>query len=338
MNAIATALRPRLACRWIDAAHLPAEAADDYVLGAVQFGGDAVLPALRPLPHARLNKPALAPGPVVVEVWSGAAPVTTLDIGPVRCGHNGETLFGVVSVELAALAADALGDAAYAAYRAALECLQATGYPHLLRVWNSIPDINRDDAGLERYRRFNLARFRAFQEAHLPTHTGAPAATALGTFGGPLVIQFLAARSPATAIENPRQVSAYHYPQQYGPRAPNFSRAALWRAADGPSLFISGTASIVGHETQHRGDVAAQTRETLVNLDAICQQARRAGAGADWGLNELALKVYVRHARDLDVVRAEMAARGIDAAAALYLHADICRADLLVEIEAFGAA
>ena len=45
-------------------------------------------------------------------------------------------------------------------------------------------------------------------------------------------------------------------------------------------LFVSGTASIVGHETQHRGDVVAQTRETLANLSSVlaeqCAMARAA--------------------------------------------------------------
>jgi len=45
----------------------------------------------------------------------------------------------------------------------------------------------------------------------------------------------------------------------------------------------------------------------------------------------LQLTVYLRHAGDLPAVRALVEAR---AGQAIYLHADICRAELLVEIEA----
>src|SRR3546814_13424709 len=38
-------------------------------------------------------------------------------------------------------------------------------------------------------------------------------------------------------------------------------------------LFISGTASIVGHQTLHAGNVAAQAHETLTNLQSIVGQA-----------------------------------------------------------------
>lgn len=339
-----TALRPNLTCQWVDAARLDAATAvDPCVLGAIQFGGEAVLAPLHALPHTLLNKPALAPAPLMVEIWSGATAAIALEAGGIRCRHNGEILFGAVSVDVPIDIDNGLDDAAFAAYRAVLECLRATGYPHLLRVWNSIPDINRDDAGLERYRRFNSARFRAFDEARLPTQTGSPAATALGTFGGPLVVQFLAGRAAATAVENPRQVSAYHYPKQYGPRAPSFSRGALWRSGEQHILFISGTASIVGHETRHRGDVVAQTHEIVANLEAVLAQAQvvaRNQGALEFGvpLAGLQIKTYLRHRDDLPDVRAALAAHGIDTARVLFLLADICRADLLVEIEALGAA
>ena len=46
----------------------------------------------------------------------------------------------------------------------------------------------------------------------------------------------------------------------------------------------------------------------------------------------------MRHASDQPLVRQVLAGHGLDADAVLYLHADICRADLLVEIEAIGPA
>ncbi len=96
-----------------------------------------------------------------------------------------------------------------------------------------------------------------------------PAASALGFESGPLTICFFAAREAMPlAIENPRQVSAYKYPEDYGPRSPTFSRASAIELHGQTVLFISGTASIVGHQTMHAGDVVAQTQETIVNIKA----------------------------------------------------------------------
>ncbi len=150
----------------------------------------------------------------------------------------------------------------------------------------------------------------------------------------------LASKTPPESIENPRQTSAYRYPQQYGPRAPSFSRAALWRGADDESdvLFVSGTASIVGHQTLHQGNVVAQAHETLTNLQSVVAAAVSQGARDIALLSDLLLKAYVRHPGDQPLVRQVLAGHGLDADAVLYLHADICRADLLVEIEAIGPA
>ena len=317
---------------------------DTRTLGVAIHGGVVPLASASHLPQAHLLKGVLgkeAGGDgQVVEVWCGRSDGTDATVGTTRYRHNGEILFATVSAAVADDGIDALGAATYTAYRSLLEALHASGYPHLLRVWNSIPGINVDDGGLERYRRFNLHRFKAYDEAKCPTETGAPAACALGSFGGPLVLYCIASRTPPEPIENPRQTSAYRYPQQYGPRAPSFSRAALWRGAGGDSdvLFVSGTASIVGHQTQHQGDVVAQTHETLNNLESIVTQATRHDAQGISTLLDLRLKAYVRHPADLSAVRRTLVERGIDADAVLYLHADICRADLLVEIEAIGPA
>ncbi len=317
---------------------------DTRTLGVATHGGAVPLAYASHLPQAHLLKGVLGKGVLggdtqVVELWRGRSEATDATVGSTRYRHNGEVLFATVSVP----AADdgmALGAATYIAYRSLLEALQVSGYPHLLRVWNSIPGINVDDGGLERYRRFNLNRFKAYDEAKCPTETGAPAACALGSFGGPLVLYCLASKTPPEPIENPRQTSAYHYPQQYGPRAPSFSRAALWRGDGEESdvLFVSGTASIVGHQTLHQGNVVAQAHETLTNLQSVVAAAVSHGARDVAILPDLLLKAYVRHPEDQPLVRQVLAGHGLDADAVLYLHADICRAELLVEIEAVGPA
>ena len=91
----------------------------------------------------------------------------------------------------------------------------------------------------------------------------------------------------------------------------------------------------------HAGDVAEQTRETLRNLAAVVEAANRR-CSARFEVAGLQAVVYVRHPGDAPRVR-EVLAEGLGADAAflchaVFLQADICRQDLLVEIEAHAEA
>ncbi len=330
--------------------HLPTGALDQAasdaqtpLIGAACFGArvglDGTLTDI-PMPLACVRVEPLAGEPALCEAWSAQGPLQQGQQGRLRWCGNADVLFGVVQVQEEAARAEhipPLQDAARTAYAELFSALDALGYPHLLRVWNHVSDINGVSVGMERYRLFNIGRQDAFL-AHGRTVAGVsvPAASALGAaVGAPLLVYCIAARLPATAIENPRQLSAYHYPQDYGPRSPTFSRASLVRFGTQRLLFISGTASIVGHRTLHAEDVAEQTRETLRNIDAILQQAQTKGA-AGMTLADLHYKVYVRHAADWPVIRAELQRAAGLAVRYIALQADVCRIDLLVEIEATG--
>jgi enamine deaminase RidA (YjgF/YER057c/UK114 family) len=82
--------------------------------------------------------------------------------------------------------------------------------------------------------------------------------------------------------------------------------------------------------------VSAQTRETLANLDALLEEANRVVGASRYSLDGLKFKVYVRRPRDLDAIQSALAASLRTAAPILYLQADVCREELLVEIEATG--
>ncbi len=155
-----------------------------------------------------------------------------------------------------------------------------------------------------------------------------PVASALGTTAGAPLIYFLAARESARTIENPRQIPAYRYPPLYGPSSPSFSRASL----HGENvLFIAGTASIVGHESRHDGDLTAQIDETLHNIAVLISEVEGAGYRAGNGVWQL--KIYLRHADHLAVARERLQGVFPDPHQIIYLRADICRAELLIEIE-----
>jgi enamine deaminase RidA (YjgF/YER057c/UK114 family) len=309
-----------------DAVHLPLRPARLPVADGCRSG--APLGALGwlayglPLAAGGLGLPPLAGADARLDVWRGHGVFGRIDIEEADCGGD-------------------LAEAARRAYGQVFHTLRehAGGRAlHLLRLWNYVPRINAEQDGLERYRRFNIGRQQAFIEAGHDAFEGAPAACALGRAAGPLSVCFLAGATRPLALENPRQVPAYRYGTQHGPRSPTFSRAALVDVGGGDvALLISGTASIVGQDSLHPGDVRAQVRETLANLQAVLAAAR-ARCGAAFDLAALDCTVYVRHAEDLAAVQDEFAAGGGPAAGALYLQADVCRRELLVEIEAHAVA
>ena len=247
-------------------------------------------------------------------------------------------LFGTLMFDEQGLEGDSTGlsQATLSAYQNIFEVLERTGHRHLIRVWNYLPEITREAGGDERYRHFNTARQAAFRRGR-PTENAVPAACALGSpAGSPISIYFLASREAPKMVENPRQTSAYRYPPKFGSHSPSFSRACVLAESAGTNLFVSGTASIVGHETIHPGDVSAQTHETLANLDALLEEANRVVGTPSYSLDGLKFKVYVRRSRDLDAIQRVLSASLRPAAPILYLQADVCREELLVEIEATG--
>lgn len=317
---------------------LPATVDPARILGELCFG--AAGGADDGPPCLRVRVPTLSPAQPWRALWVADRPLVSGTHGCVRYRYSDVLMFGTVAVDESGFRSSdgvsALQQAAAHAYRELFAALGKAGFPGLLRVWNYLPRINEIENGVERYRQFNIGRQDAFAACGRELTGRVPAASALGVDGGALEIGFFATRSALEAVENPRQVSAYHYPADYGPRSPTFSRAAVARLAGQDLLFISGTASIVGHRTLHPADVAAQTRETLVNIGSVLNEANRVATACGATVADLCCLVYVRRAQDLPAVRAEVCAALGDDAGVCYVQADVCRADLLVEIEASG--
>jgi enamine deaminase RidA (YjgF/YER057c/UK114 family) len=101
-------------------------------------------------------------------------------------------------------------------------------------------------------------------------------------------------------------------------------------------IFISGTASITHSETRHAGDAAAQTRETLDNIAALISGenfSRHGLPGLGTTLDGIGLvRVYIKRKDDYQRVRAVCEER-LGELPTVYAVADVCRPDLLVEIE-----
>ena len=311
--------------------------ADEDVLSVVQFGAG---PSWSADPrHVVTGFTLLGAGPPgsgsagiesIAEVWrvDGAVQVGTRDM--LRYAVSRDYLFG--QIEIAADSTPAFAAASKAAYVQLLRCCQDLGYPHVLRIWNVLSGINEGAGDAERYRVFCQGRYDGFVEAaRLPVY---PAASALGPAAGPSLLYFLAGRAPAHLIENPQQLSAFRYPRDYGPASPSFSRAGLVRCGDELRLFISGTASILGHRSCHEGDLIGQLDVTLQNLARVAAASQVPGALFAHDNLQTQLRIYLRNSADLETVSQALAARVSPSVGCLFVQADICRRELLLEIEA----
>jgi chorismate lyase/3-hydroxybenzoate synthase len=267
-----------------------------------------------------------------VEVWRGIGRVRVGTAGHVRYAEDGEYCAGWLSIE--ENAAGNLADATEAAYRSLLRFQAESPYRNVWRMWNYVADINAGEGDEERYRQFCLGRMRAFAEEMADSPTiGYPASSAVGKRDSARTLEvcWIASRSPGVTVENPRQVSAYAYPREYGPASPSFSRATV---TSDRLLLVSGTASIVGHASMHAGNVAAQIDETFRNIDALVERstAERLIRPAPLGRDSI-VKAYLRDASEAASVARELRRWLSPSVPVLLLAADICRSDLLIEIE-----
>lgn len=298
-----------------------------HLLGAVVFGERPEL-ADPGCPFAWIDIPALDRD-CVIEAWTSGQPVVREDWAGVETTRNEDVLFGCIRVDAQA----DLDESACRAYCSIFDAIDRIGYSHLVRVWHYFPRINATADGLERYRCFNIGRHDAFLSRGRTFEQHAPAACALGSRSGPLTIYFLAGREPGRPVANPRQWAPHRYPASHGPRGPVFSRGMVARSGGESWLFVSGTASIVGHETLHAGNADAQAGETMRNLLAVAAEARASSPGA-FDISAMKAKIYVRHRRHLPELCRHLAQAFGHELTAIYLEADICRAELELEVEA----
>jgi chorismate lyase/3-hydroxybenzoate synthase len=313
---------PRVSFRTTEAA----AALDEYGTLAL-FGFGAGSPVIDDPRYLRVALEALdAPAPL--ESWQVDAAVEHGTERAVHWSAGGGWLFA--AIELDEREHGGLGAAAQTAYEQLHRLVASRNTRYVLRVWNYLGAINDGDGDAERYKHFCAGRAIGMGDFF---SDGFPAATAIGHRGDPhrLQIYLLACDQPGERVENPRQVSAWRYPRQYGRISPSFARAMTLPGQD--ALAISGTAAVVGHASAHRDNLDAQLEETLVNLEALL-----ASAGMRAGFDTHSpLKAYVRHSADAPRVL-DFLERRLPGVPVLLLHGDVCRSELLVEIDGWRYA
>ncbi|MCT4589234.1 MAG: hypothetical protein N4A71_15535 [Carboxylicivirga sp.] len=212
-------------------------------------------------------------------------------------------------------------------------------YNNIIRQWNYIPGILSSADGMQHYQAFNDVRSQAYDAVEWIK--GYPAATGIGVDGTRLCIDLIAVDGfEINAVTNPDQIDAHIYSDkvlEFGCQpvktTPKFERAKLLHADKQPLLFVSGTAAIEGEDSMETG-VNKQTELTLQHIDLLCQLAISNAKPLTSKCDVQVLRAYVKHPADLEKVE-KLCSEKYPNAALVCVEADVCRDELLVEIEAF---
>ena len=299
-------------------------------------------------------QPPCAGAALAVEAWAISTETVTVNyLGPhlVTVEHDGLRWIHASSgaIHLAGRTPYQQAEEAFAALN---QRLAAVGVPFrdVVRLWLYQGGITDVEGDLERYRELNRRRTDFYEGVdflsnplarHLEGKAAYPASTGIGTLEHGLVLTSLAVQSDRDDVailplENPQQMSAFDYPAEYSKKSPKFSRAMGIRIGDHLTTWISGTASIVDSETVHLGDIARQTDQTLDNIEKLISAENYAAHGwtdAGASLSDLAkARIYVKHQDDYEKCR-KVCERRLPGIPTVFAHTDVCRPDLLVEIE-----
>jgi len=220
--------------------------------------------------------------------------------------------------------------------------MEGMTFADIVRQWNYIPGILNihpiDGKKLQHYQLFNEIRQKYYSTNEFTD--GYPAATGIGTRNGNFDLDFFAIRSSTSVqkvgLSNPKQQDAFKYDQSHlvgdttsGPnkKTPLFERAKVLKTKEGIQIFISGTASIIGQETIGIGDIKCQTEITINNMHELIS-----GLNIYQTTHFTYLRAYIKEEQDFQTVKSicESSFPGVPVS---YLQADVCRDNLLVELE-----
>lgn len=272
-----------------------------------------------------------------IEIWTSSSSVCYGRVGSFTFADDGENFFAASTINEDNEKLDKLGKKVYDEL---FDARYSLNYRHLCRIWNYFPNINENDInGLERYKSFCYGRALSFDNNCNVIETEKfPSATGIGSMSGNVNICFISSSiDKCKYIENPRQTPAYNYPTLYGPKSPSFARATYYRYSDKNfNIYIAGTASIIGHETIFVDDAENQCITTLDNIELLISEEnlRRYDIRENLNLKDIdCIKVYIRKKSDFPVIKEICEKRFSQKASIIYIKADICRSNLLVEIE-----
>jgi len=289
---------------------------------------------------------------LAVEAWAVSGP----DVAVERCGPRtlSITSSGVRWIYCSDLESSCAADGVYNGSMEVMKGLQdalavaGSSFERVVRTWFYLGGITHQDGRIEPYQEFNRARADFYQDirfGHGLMRQGQspayPASTGIGMRGGGLAATCMAVETERrdaflVRLENPQQTPAFEYHPRYSLKSPCFSRGMALALGRQLTTWVSGTASIVNSESQHLGDIEAQTHQTIDNIQKLLAPENFAAHGAlnaGASLRDLAkVRIYIKRSGDFARCRAVCEQR-LGKIPAIYALADVCRPELLVEIE-----
>ena len=221
-------------------------------------------------------------------------------------------------------------------------------FSSVIRQWNYIEKIlrieNNNRKLQQNYQIFNDIRSKYYQKATFCN--GYPAATGIGMDAGGVVIDFIASsvnkNISVNSVKNPQQIDAHKYSKDLligemddKKTSPKFERAKAISNHPSGEIYISGTAAIRGEETIEGNEIISQVSTTIENIKELITIENLKENGISLFNNQViisSLRVYIKNKYDIYKV-ADVCGRYFPEVPTLYLIADICRDNLLVEIE-----
>jgi len=200
--------------------------------------------------------------------------------------------------------------------------LAGMSFTDIYRTWFYLDDI------LSWYEEFNAVRNEFFRrcgvfERLVPASTGVGGRNGVGTalMANLLALRPKCAEARCFAVPSPLQCPALDYGSA-------FSRAVEFCLPGQRRLYVSGTASIQPDgRTAHPGNVRAQVALTMEVVGAVLRSRRMNWADTVRGL------AYFRHREDMAELHRWCADQRLPAWPVIAAKADICRDDLLFELE-----
>lgn len=220
-------------------------------------------------------------------------------------------------------------------------------FSDIIRQWNYIENlleiITSGGTKQQKYQIFNDMRSKYYSRCQW--QNGYPAATGIGMKAGSVMIEAIAAKGPGVrtlALNNPRQADAHSYSgkvligkPERKKSTPKFERAKYVKMMDEDTVFVSGTAAILGERTVNDFNIHSQTEVTIRNILELVSESNLKRKKIDLGNSKIhlsQLRVYVKKRSDIPAAK-EICKLHFPGAEGLYVVSDVCRDNLLVEIE-----
>lgn len=289
------------------------------------------------IPYSIINMKNFFNEESYIEIWTSSSKVSYGVFNNIKYANDGENLFACISEIDKETDMEILGEIIYDKL---FNMLDMSKYRNVYRIWNYMSNITGlDYKDRERYKTFCSGRSISYEKNKINNNGILPAATCIGDESYLVNVFFLFSLNLiGNNIENPNQVPAYIYPKQYGNKSPLFSRATYCsRKNNHFELYISGTASIVGHNSVFIDNPEKQCLQIFENLKSLISKENllRYGIKDEMTLRDLdCVKVYIKNKKDYHVIREICSYILNPEAFVAYFEGNVCRGNLLVEIEA----